>query len=654
MKKHSFRGKILGALLILSTLLTITICVTVGWYYKHKEMQRYSELAYSYARTAAEYIDGNKIEEYIKTEKKDAYYIEVMDFLNVTQAQTDILYYYVFVPYEDDLVYVWDADNIEGACELGYHESYMEGGKEDSFQAMEGRVKENIKITDDETYGDIGSAYYPIYNDSGESVALVGVDLSMPDINLNLLYFIMVIIVCVILVVLLFISILFVVFNKAFIRPVNSLNTAAKNMVSNLESDVDMEIQYISTGDEIQELAESFGRMYIEVKDYIQRLETITTEKERIGAELNVAKKIQKDMLPCIFPAFPERHEFDIYATMTPAKEVGGDFYDFFLVDENHLALVIADVSGKGIPAALFMMISKILIKGEAQSGLSPKEVLERVNNQLCENNEAEMFVTVWLGILEISSGKMVCANAGHEYPAIKRKDGRFELHKDRHGFVLAGMENSRYREYELFLEPGDTVFVYTDGVTEASNTKNELFGTERMIEALEKKNSKNCKEILETVRQDVDCFVGEAPQFDDITMLCLQILDIRRLVIRPTDESMEEVMNFIEAEMKKAGAAEKKIRKLLTAADEVYSNIVYYSGAERAAIECSVEGESLVLVFRDNGKLYNPLESEEPDVTIPAEERKFGGLGIYIVKKIMDEVKYEEVNGCNVLSLKI
>ncbi|MCD8362245.1 MAG: serine/threonine-protein phosphatase, partial [Lachnospiraceae bacterium] len=223
-----------------------------------------------------------------------------------------------------------------------------------------------------------------------------------------------------------------------------------------------------------------------------------------------------------IFPPFPNRKEFDLYASMNPAKEVGGDFYDFFLVDEDHLALVIADVSGKGVPAAMFMVIAKTLIKNAAQAGLSAKEVLEKVNNQLCESNESGMFVTVWLGILTISDGRLVCANAGHEFPAIRRAGGSFELFRDRHGLVLAGMEDSRYREYELTLLPGDTIFVYTDGVAEATSREEELFGTDRMLAALNRKENAICADLLSQVQEEIDRFVGEAPQFDDITMLTL------------------------------------------------------------------------------------------------------------------------------------
>lgn len=237
--------------------------------------------------------------------------------------------------------------------------------------------------------------------------------------------------------------------------------------------------------------------------------------------ELAMATQIQEAMLPSIFPAFPNRTEFDLYASMDPAKEVGGDFYDFYLIDEDHLGLIIADVSGKGIPAALFMMISKTILQNYAKLGIGAAEILTKTNEALCAENRTEMFVTTWVGILEISSGKLTCANAGHEYPAVCR-DGHFALLKDRHGFVLGGMEGSKYSEYVLQLEKGDKIFVYTDGVPEATNGEKTMFGTERMLEALNRNTDISPKELLRTVRETVDTFVGAAEQFDDLTMLCL------------------------------------------------------------------------------------------------------------------------------------
>ena len=254
-----------------------------------------------------------------------------------------------------------------------------------------------------------------------------------------------------------------------------------------------------------------------------EQLTRITAEKERIGTELRMASAIQAAMLPHIFPPFPERREFDLYASMDPAKEVGGDFYDFFLIDSDHLCLVMADVSGKGVPAALFMMISKVILQSCAMLGRSAGEILTKTNEAICSNNQTQMFVTVWLGILEISTGKITCANAGHEYPAIKRADGDYALYKDRHGFVIGGMAGMKYKEYELQLNPGDKLFVYTDGVPEATNARKELFGTDRMLAALNAMRSAAPTDTLKGVRRAVDAFVQDAEQFDDLTMLCLE-----------------------------------------------------------------------------------------------------------------------------------
>lgn len=243
----------------------------------------------------------------------------------------------------------------------------------------------------------------------------------------------------------------------------------------------------------------------------------------RIESELNLATRIQADMLPNIYPAFPDRSEFDIYATMDPAKEVGGDFYDYFLVDDDHLCMVMADVSGKGVPAALFMMASKIILANNAMMGKSPAQILTETNTAICSNNREEMFVTVWLGILELSTGKLTAANAGHEYPVLKRADGQYELIRDKHGFVIGGMDGAKYRDYELMLEPGSKVFLYTDGVPEATNAQQELFGVERMLGALNRDVSATPEQTLGIVRAEVDAFVRDAEQFDDLTMLCME-----------------------------------------------------------------------------------------------------------------------------------
>lgn len=250
-----------------------------------------------------------------------------------------------------------------------------------------------------------------------------------------------------------------------------------------------------------------------------------SAEKQQIASELSVATHIQTSMLPCIFPAFPERTEFDIYATMDPAKEVGGDFYDFFLVDDDHLAMVIADVSGKGVPAALFMVIAKTLIKDHAQQGAQPEEVFTTVNRLLCEANDEGMFVTAWMGVLELSTGHLAYVNAGHNPPLLRRGGGKYEFLRTRSGFILAGMEGVRYRPASLELAPGDAVYLYTDGVTEATDAGKQLYGDQRLCEVLNANAGSGPEELLNIVRRDVDAFVGDAPQFDDITMLGLRFL---------------------------------------------------------------------------------------------------------------------------------
>ena len=279
----------------------------------------------------------------------------------------------------------------------------------------------------------------------------------------------------------------------------------------------------ISNYDELLDLARSINSMEADMLNYIDNLTAITAEKERVSAELEIASNIQKDTLPDTFPAFPDRNEFDIYASMDPARGVGGDFYNFFFIDDDHLALVMADVSGKGIPGALFMMVSNLVLTSRTKGGGTPAEILSYVNGYLSENNRAEMFVTVWLGILELSTGHLVFANAGHEYPAVYRNGTAFEILKDKHGFVLGGMDGMIYEDQELQLYKGDKLFLYTDGVPEATDKDNNMFGMDRMIDALNIQPDACPEQILRNIRTSVDDFVKEAERFDDLTMLCIQ-----------------------------------------------------------------------------------------------------------------------------------
>ncbi len=309
--------------------------------------------------------------------------------------------------------------------------------------------------------------------------------------------------------------------SKRIVRPLERMTQKVRSLGGkNLQ--FRMEDEY-RTGDEIEVLAESFATLSEKTLQYVDQVKRVTAEKERIGAELTMANAIQRSQLPRLFPPFPNRHEFNLFATMKPAKEVGGDFYDFFMVDNDHVALVMADVSGKGVPAALFMMVTRMLIKSRLQSGESPSEALTNVNRQLCESNELGFFVTAWLAVLEISTGKGVAVNAGHEHPVLRRSGEKYELILYRHSLALAALDGVQFRQHEFQLCPGDSFFVYTDGVTEATSSEKELFGTDRMLEALNKTPDAEPDEILANVMGEINRFMDGEDQFDDITMMCLK-----------------------------------------------------------------------------------------------------------------------------------
>ena len=409
---------------------------------------------------------------------------------------------------DEDLLYL-------GSAEISAEEF---GG---AYQGNE-RIEPTVSTTE---FGWLCSAYEPVYASNGEAVAIVGVDIDMNDVMHERHQFLISMLIFAGGLMLISVAVSMFLMRRMATKPLSMLTKAtigfADSKKGYTKDDViDLPIR---SKDEIGDLYHEIRSMQGRMVEYLDNLTRVTAEKERIGTELALATRIQADMLPNIFPAFPDRPDFDVYASMTPAKEVGGDFYDFFLIDDNHLGLVMADVSGKGVPAALFMMISKILVQNYAMTGRSPAEVLRDVNNQICSNNREEMFVTVWFGVLDTRTGKITAANAGHEYPALMPSGGQFELVKDKHGFVIGGMEGMRYKEYELQLSPGAKLFLYTDGVPEATDANKELFGTDRMLAALNSDASATPEGILKQVRGAVDGFVKDAEQFDDLTMLCLE-----------------------------------------------------------------------------------------------------------------------------------
>ena len=392
---------------------------------------------------------------------------------------------------------------------------------------------------------------------------------------------------------------------------------------------------------------------------------TVTTLKRyiaeaaaRIDKELEYAKQIQLSALPTNFPSDVD---FDIYAQMIAAKEVGGDFYDFYKINDTTVAVLVADVSGKGIPAAMFMMTAKTIIKDLAESGMPVNEIFTKANEKLCENNESGMFVTAWMGILDIKTGAMQFANAGHNPPLLKRANGEFEYLKTRAGFVLAGMEGVRYRAGELTLSPGDRLFLYTDGVSEATNANNELYGEDRLLNFMNQNSAFGATELLPALKANIDEFVGEAPQFDDITMLLLDYKPQKggeQMTNKRFDakvEALPDVLGFVEEMLEKYECSMKIQTAVSVAIEELFVNVARYAyenGDGDVELGIKFDDESRTVTFRmaDKGVPFNPLAKPDPDITLSADEREIGGLGIFITKKTMDTVEYAYENGENVL----
>ena len=611
------------------------------------------------------------------TVTKSEVYPRVIDFLLEYYASSDVNDIFIAMYDEETqaLVYVADPDD-KRPLRTGTWEE--ETAKEISqFLNSDGSAEVyNISYTD--KYGWLCTTGVPIFNDDGSIASFILADVSLEELLHGMRSFTILYTIATILTVLLLGFLLSRHIRKNMVEPINMIAEAAEAYVKDKKDGGTLSENHfkglgIDTGDEIENLYFTLSDMEKDLNAYEEDLTKAIQEQQRIGTELDLAKRIQEDMLPTIFPPFPERKDFDVYASMIPAKEVGGDFYDYFLIDDDHLCIIMADVSGKGVPAALFMMASKILLKTTAMAIPEPGKILARVNNQICSNNSLEMFVTAWLGILELSTGKLTAANAGHEYPIIRQHGGRYELYRDKHGFVMGGMEGMEYKEYEVLLKPGSEVFLYTDGVTEATSEKNEQFGTKRLLESLNSGLAPELKGVLERVNDAVDVFVGDAPQFDDITMLCLYYAGadatdsseeqregryMKEMTLEATVGNIPIVTDFINTELEALECPMRAQMQIDIAVDELFGNIAQYAydpltGPATVRVEVDDDPMAVIITFIDHGKPYDPLAGKEPDITLNAEDREVGGLGVFLVKKTMDEITYEYKNGQNILKIR-
>ena len=408
---------------------------------------------------------------------------------------------------------------------------------------------------------------------------------------------------------------------------------------------------------EFDELSDDINFTVATLKKYIAEAE------ERNEKELQFAHAVQYSALPA---PLPQQEGFSIFGRMDTAKEVGGDFYDYYQLGEHHIGFMIADVSGKGIPAAMFMMAAKTIIKLLAEMGLPVAEIFRKANDKLCANNTEEMFVTAWMGILDLRNGQIEFVNAGHNPPVLKHRDGSTELFKSRAGLVMAGMSGFPYKSNTLQLQPGDIFMLYTDGITEDTNLNQELFGEERLLDIVRNAEEDISMEALcGRVKKAADDFAGEAPQFDDMTMLSIRwegTTDMEKriaeITLEATVENIERVTDFVNAELEKLDCPQKAKLQLDIAIDELFGNIVRYAyrpevGPATVRISVCEDPLAVSVTFIDRGKPYDPLKNADPDTTMGLDEREIGGLGIFIVKNSMDQISYSYENGQNVLRIK-
>ncbi len=442
-------------------------------------------------------------------------------------------------------------------------------------------------------------------------------------------------------------ALLYLSLNRYVMKPINILI----NIANKIRKGEDIEIK-IEKPVEFAQLASTYDKMTQDIK-------TITNERAKIVSELSIAKSIQESSLPNIFPPFPEHKEFDIFASMEAAKEVGGDFYDFFFIDETKFMFLIADVSGKGIPAALFMMTTKTLINNLAQNDCTSQKLIENINNKICKENTQGLFITMLIGIADITTGAISIINCGHNLPLIKRQNGNYEYLQLNSNIALGVFENAKFEIYETKLNSGDIIYTYTDGITEATNIKEEMFGEQRLYECLNNLDSNEVTEIAQQVKSSIKQYTNNTTQSDDITMLIFKYngtqnntKSFKQIVVQ---ENYNHFYTWVNNTCKEWNIDENLANKLDMCAEEIFANVAFYAYPEKTgSIEAYLTKSDgkIIFEFKDEGVAYNPLKKPDPDITLPPEERPIGGLGIYMVKEMTDDITYKRENEKNILTL--
>ncbi|MBR1403758.1 MAG: SpoIIE family protein phosphatase [Treponema sp.] len=647
----------------------IVMCV-INSFVSYKEFKKqveglYETVTRQFAETAISYIDPDRIFKWL-TDGQDGTWDSMNARLNELTETAQLAYVYLTVVSPDykSRIYVFDTVNSQVFNEpfpLGHVES-LEKKTPDYIENLRLLIEKGVSHSYFSYKKDGGhvTTSIPVHDFMGKTIAIMSVVKPMHEIAEYKTNYLRSLIIAALTFTLLFIGLYALSLVFGVVRPLMFIIDETSHFAEH-HGELSGVLKRIKNRDELGVLAKAVEKMSADMNRYISDLTTATAEKERLGAELNVATKIQAEMLPRVFPPYENHPEIELFASMTPAKEVGGDFYDFYMTDDDHFAVVVGDVSGKGVPAALFMVIAKTLLKDAAYQFATPAEVFTHVNNILCEGNDSGLFVTCWMAFLEISTGKIHFANAGHTSPVLY-KGGKVSYLKSKPNLMLAAMPGVTYADHEIQISSGDRFFLYTDGITEATNAKNELYGEERLLSLLQNTKGLSSKEVLSMVHDDLDDFVREAPQFDDITMLEMILKETKpkdsaekELRISADDKNMDAVNDFIHACLPDS-CSPALINKIDLAVEEIFVNIAHYAynpEVGEAWISASFVDNVLTIVFKDNGKEFNPIAKDDPDITLSAEERDIGGLGIFLTKKFMDSVDYKYKDGQNILTLR-
>lgn len=663
--------KINGAIIVF-TLASLFANIVFDFFAVRKILsETYDTFLTQIAYTGASYFKGDKLEQYARDGLKSAEYKDTLIKLANLTENTDISFLYVIIPEMPDCKYKTYVFNVVNTKLRNKFNPYHAGYKEDTSETSAARFKRLMEKggmeMDSAMFSPSGArtrVSLAVRDSSGKKVGVICVEKQMDTVTSVLKNYIRIDLLYAPIVSLLFFICFGTFISKKFVRPIVCITKEAKDFASH-DAHFSDKLKKIHSDDEIETLARAIEKMGIDIQIYIKDLMRVTSEKERISAELSVASGIQAGMLPKNFSPYPDHPGIQLYASMIPAKEVGGDFYDFFWTGKNKLWLVMGDVSGKGVPAAMFMVIAKALIRNAATQDYEPSEICERVNNQLCKENEQGLFVTCWLGCVNLSTGLMKYANAAHNPPVLY--DGKeYKFLREKSGIMLAAMEDTKYVEYEIQLNKGNRLFIYTDGVTEEQNKNGQLFGEDLLLGALAKNAALTAKEKIEAVNAELDRFAGGESQADDITALAFYLDELsgaegakakeRILDLPAADDKLEDVLNFIKSHLP-AGVSNDLINKLDLASEEIFVNISHYAyegESGQAQIVCENPAPNSIKVsFVDWGKEFNPLEQPDPDFTQSAEERRLGGFGIYLTKQFMDKVSYRREDGKNILTIE-